>query len=245
MDHVGARRIIIAAFKQKMGRDPSLAEAQLAQAVGAIESSYGMGWKGSGKGSNNWGAIQTKGQGFSYTDSRPTSTGQKKYNVNFKQYGSAVDGAADMIGTIFNSSQKQGRLDKDQLPTGPAIGPETRGQLTLRAAENGDLTAFSAAMYYTSYYQGFGFPFVKRIKNHAQSLDKVISNIASALNETKAVKLTDNWLPVTNDKAYIEELKKLAKGISVTDETSAKPITESNNLQKAYNDLLAKIAYFK
>lgn len=41
MDHVGARRIIIAAFKQKMGRDPSLAEAQLAQAVGAIESSYG------------------------------------------------------------------------------------------------------------------------------------------------------------------------------------------------------------
>jgi hypothetical protein len=82
MDHKSAREVIIAAFKQKMGREPSLAEAQLAQAVGAIESSYGQGWKGTGKGSNNWGAVQTKGPGFSYQDSRPTAEGQKKYMIS-------------------------------------------------------------------------------------------------------------------------------------------------------------------
>lgn len=230
--HQWARGIIVAAFKQALGREPTIAEAQLAQAVGSIESGYGKGWKGAGSGSHNWGAVQTKGPGFAYQDSTPTAQGQKKYVTNFKQYASDVDGAADMIRTIFNSKQPQGKLDPvNQLPVKGALPGPGRGELCLKAAEANDITAFSAAMYYTSYYQGFGFPFTKRIMTHANGLNTQISKISSAIGEAKVVNLTDNWLPVTSDRVYLEYVKKLAGGEKLVSKPEVKPeVAEIDNI---------------
>jgi len=57
--HAEARQIITAAFRAAFGHEATRSVAQVLQGVGWLETNYAQGWKGSGKDSNNWGAIQS------------------------------------------------------------------------------------------------------------------------------------------------------------------------------------------
>jgi hypothetical protein len=98
--HHWARAIILAGFRQSMGRAATLREAQFAQAVALGESSYGRGWKDAGVGSFNWGAVQAgrppcdPARSFPYGD---THEAGQPYAACFRKYASDVDGAADFI----------------------------------------------------------------------------------------------------------------------------------------------------
>lgn len=204
-----ARKIIIQAFKRVFNREPTLAEAQLAQAIGAIESGYGKFWHND---SHNWGAVTSfnkKDPAFDHDDSSPTLSGVNKvFHSRFRIYKDDIDGAAGMISTIFKAGRKQRKLSpKDQMPTGEELPGMGRGELCLLAAANGDITAFSAAMYYTGYYGGFGSTFIDRIAQHADAVKSRVNQSCSALGESPAVRITDNIYPVTSDNEYLNKLK--------------------------------------
>lgn len=96
--HKGARPIIEQAFQVALKRAGSLDEVQYVQAVASLETSYGRGWNETrcpgGNAANNWGAVQSKGDGFPCEDSYPDGT---KYKQNFKVYASPVEGGADVV----------------------------------------------------------------------------------------------------------------------------------------------------
>lgn len=207
-----ARNILIEAFRREMGRDPIEAEIQAAQAVAKLESHYGAGWKGAGVGSNNWGAIQCckpkdgkcPPNSFLYTDTSPTSDGKNvKYSICFKSYATPVDGAADLIRTLYKSKYKD------------------RGQKLIAAVSSGDLYGFSEAMYDTSYYQGHGKTREERIANHANLMKKLVNNI----NESTGLKAAlvdkrdfNGKLPTQSNKtdeqySVLEQIKELIKSL--------------------------------
>lgn len=176
--HQWARDILTQAFKQTMGRDPTVAELQLAQAVSWHESNYGRGWKadknpdGRATSSNNWGAVQSgmpKGSAcpvnsFMYTDTHPTTAGVNvPYQVCFKTYPTPVDGAADVVKLLFKSKSR-----------GPGI---------TEAARTGSVNDFSTIMYDTKYYEGWGKTREERIAGHANRMRKTVQTISTALNE--------------------------------------------------------------
>lgn len=180
-EHKWARNILKAAFEKVMNREPTLTELQLAQAVALGESHYGLGWKGQGAGSNNWGAIQcvdcpNKGKpiapgqcppgSFYQQDSIPTTSGKNKiFHWCYKSYPTPEAGAADLIKTIFTTNWKN------------------RGGLTLGAAENKSITDFSTAMYDSNYYGGFGKTREDRIGSHVKMMNKNLNIISEALDE--------------------------------------------------------------
>ncbi len=99
LSHAAAHDIIVKAFTLDRGRAPTAAEAEAAQSVAHHETGYGRYWKAPGTNSHNWGAVQTRGPGFSYTDSSPDSG---TYKVNFKIYPDDVAGARDFIHMLYN-----------------------------------------------------------------------------------------------------------------------------------------------
>lgn len=176
--HQWARDILTQAFRQTMGREPTVSELQLAQAVSWHESNYGRGWRaaknpdGRATSSNNWGAVQSgmpKGNAcpinsFMYTDTHPTSAGVNvPYQVCFKTYPTPVDGAADVVRLLFKSKSR-----------GPGI---------TEAARAGSVNDFSTIMYDTKYYEGWGKTREERIAGHANRMRKTIQTISTALNE--------------------------------------------------------------
>lgn len=194
--HVWARDILKQAFAQ-MWPDAPLSAIQAAQAVAILESSYGLGWKGAGKGSNNWGAVQSnppKHSGglkpifwqdehpdtsvfscpagtFLRTDSHPSG---RRYWVCFRKYESPLAGAKNLIANIFFSNRKaQGQT-------------HTRGELLRNwARRNGSLYEFSAIMRETYYYGGRGNK-EQAIRGHAAGMNSRVNQIARALNESPA-----------------------------------------------------------
>lgn len=169
VSHAQARQYVVSAFKNLFGREPSLTEAQFAQAVGFIETVYGTTWHDAGVGSNNIGAVQTSlppcgPDSFLYQDSRPTAKGQVKYAVCFKKYPTPEAG---WEGLLLEAYKKR--------PSAMA------------AASNGDLRAFSTALYNTHYYGGFGSTREERIEGHVQGLAAITKQIAKALKEPAPV----------------------------------------------------------
>lgn len=168
MNHQDARNAVTVAFRQVFMREPTRSEAQLVQAVGFLESRYGRAWQGAGVGSNNWGAIQygrtpcDPAVSFEYTDTSPQPDGTSRpYRICFKRYAGPADGAADLVKTVYK-----------------------RRPSVLAAATAGDAYAFSAAMYDTRYYEGFGPTREARIANHHRAMVKILGVIALALGET-------------------------------------------------------------
>lgn len=214
-----ARGIIVAAFKKVMGRAPTLAEAQLAQAVGKIETNYGKSWKGEGAKSHNWGAIQDwskkKTNNFKSTDIAAGTKDKpaQKYKVNFKSYPDDISGAADLINNIFKTNRPQYKITPDrQFPAGSVVPGPGRGELCLAAAAAGDIMKFSAAMYHTGYYGGTASTWQERIKIHAKGLESIIRSMASSIGEPVAASIkSDDVYPVTSDLSYLSELKKELK----------------------------------
>ena len=80
MNYALARIAATNGFEEALGREPTLPEVQFLMAVGGLETSYGTGWQGAGKGSYNMGAITAgtswKGQTFEYMDSYPDADGK-------------------------------------------------------------------------------------------------------------------------------------------------------------------------
>ena len=156
------------AFRERFGREATRPEIQCVQAVAALESSYGEGWKAPGIGSHNFGAIQAgstwKGETFQYTDTRPNSDGSSTpYVTKFRRYASASEGASDLVRVVY---QARGR-DKLVLPP----------------ASLGDTLGFSRGLHATGYYEGFGATVEDRIRNHHRAVMSKCEAMARGLAE--------------------------------------------------------------
>ncbi len=173
--HQENRDAVIQGFKHTFGHEPSLPVAQLLHATAQIETSCGAGWKGVGKGSNNWGAIQKgswKGDTFEYFDTHPNPDGTStKYEISFRKYPTRMAGAADLARVVYKVRR--------------------RDQSVLVAAQDGDALGFSTAMYESGYYEGFGKSKSARIHNHHKAIMRALSMHAKALGEA----LPDGSMP--------------------------------------------------
>lgn len=176
VDHAGMRALLKAAFELVMKREPNLSEVQCLQAIAWLESAYGRGWKPAGYGSFNLGAIQAgatwRGATFEYTDTKPNADGTSTpYVTKFRKYGSPQEGAEDLVKVVYIN--------------------HNRGAKVLPRATAGDTFGFSAGLYDTVYYEGFGkdgpdpgdSPREERIVNHHRQVERAIRDQARALGE--------------------------------------------------------------
>lgn len=210
--HQWAAGIVNQAFQQVMGRAPTPAERQIVMAVSMGESNYGRGWgKGkstAGQGSHNWGAVQTRSTtapSFVHQD----SSAEGKYTIRFKAYPDDVSGAADVVKLLFKSSRKQHLPNpkRGQRAMGKEIPGPGRGELIEMAAQQGDTMAFSRAMWYTGYYEGFKPDFTENIKAHASMIQRHVNTIAAALGESPAWSIkTQHFLPVSTDPSIAQKV---------------------------------------
>jgi hypothetical protein len=173
--HQWAREVMLSAWRNRYGTEPSLAQIQSAQAIALLETSYGRGWPtAEGNAANNWGAVQCPKlpqdgvcpcDGWLHKDSYPTANGSVEYAVCFRRYPSPEAGAD---GVLANMS--------------PKARPKTWA-----AMATGDAVALSTAMYDEKYYQGFGATREQRIEGHVKAVERSVAAIAKALNEPIAV----------------------------------------------------------
>lgn len=176
MNHLDMRLLLREAFRSVFSREATIPEAQCLQAIASLESAYGQGWKPPGNGSHNFGAIQAgsswNGPTFQYTDTTPQPDGSSKpYVTRFRKYATPIEGAIDLVKVVFIN---RGR-DKQVLP--PATAGNTHG--------------FSAGLYATGYYEGFGkdgpdpgdSPREERIANHHKQVVASIRAQALVLSE--------------------------------------------------------------
>lgn len=180
VSHRDARALCNEAFRRVFGREPKRSEAQLAQAIGRLESNYGQGWKPPGDGSHNIGAIQKgtwTGKTFTYTDTRPNADGTSTpYVIEFRKYNTAIDGWVDLIKRVYTGGiWPKGMAHK-------AVGGP-RMLLVLPAATRGDAAAFSAGLYDTVYYQGHGKTREARIANHRKAVLSALLAMAKEIKE--------------------------------------------------------------
>lgn len=234
--HRWASNIVTQAFQRVMGRMPTAAERQIVMAVADLESNYGRGWKaGKGSGSHNWGAVQTRSKtapSFSHKD----SSAEGSYMTRFKVYPGDVSGAADVVSHLFKNSRKQQLPDPkhSQRTLGGSISGPNRGELIEAAAQQGDTLAFSKAMWYTTYFEGVAPEFTKRIKDHANGIQKRIESIAASLGEPAAWSIkSNNYLPVTNDQSVINKIINMnPKAVGNGSVTFAPQNTQPRNTQQ-------------
>ena len=169
--HVAEREIVIKAWRQVFGREPTNFEARMVHAVAELETNFGRGWKGAGVGSNNLGAVQAPGcpagESFAYTDTHPNDDGTStRYQICFRTYPTLQAGAEHLIKIMLRGSMPVAMRRRSEL-------------------------AVSAAMYLNGYYEGFGADEDDRIVNHYIALIKADARIAAALGEAppKAAKI--------------------------------------------------------
>ena len=166
MNHKDARKIILEAFRIRFGREATRPEAQCVQAVGWIESGYAQYWRPPGNGSWNWGAIQGSGSAgsFAYTDTHPNADGSSTpYKIGFKKYLTAIDGAADLVRTVYQING--------------------RDTLVLPAAQVGNLLGFSTGMHTSFYYEGVGATVAERIDHHRRAVLNACTLMAREIGE--------------------------------------------------------------
>jgi len=159
---VVARENLLKAWP-KYGPLPSLAELQITQAVGRLETFYGL--ADPFKGSNNWGAIHTSANdpdSFAGKDSDPLAG--KDYETRFKKYATPEDGALGLIKVTHKTDAER------------------------RAFATGSIDNVAEAMYDASYY-GVGFrkatptERAKLILNYTKALANGVAAIAVANKE--------------------------------------------------------------
>lgn len=182
ISHSDAKQIVSEAFARVFFREPSRPARQLAQAVGWLETGYGQHWDARGAGSNNWGAIQAhsgwSGKTFDYVDTRPNADGTSTpYRQRFRVYASPAEGAEDLVRTVYTGGRNPplGLTEKIINPHG------ARGKVVLEPGTLGEAAAFSAGLYDTVYYQGFGRTREERIAHHLRA---VLNACAIACRET-------------------------------------------------------------
>jgi peptidoglycan hydrolase-like protein with peptidoglycan-binding domain len=165
------RILVKHALHSMRGAEPSRPECQLVQAVAKLETGYGDHWHGAGIGSNNMGAIQAggawHGDTFSYTDTSPNDDGSSTpYVTKFRKYGTPEAGTLDLCKVVLTGGKAPGRE-----------------KLVAPAAAKGDAHGFSAGLYDTVYYQGFGRTRTERISHHVTAVLNACNAMALALGE--------------------------------------------------------------
>jgi hypothetical protein len=99
--HRWGRGLIIQALKAVLGRDPTLGEIQLAQAIGWVEGNYGKAKPGGSDAENNWGGVQCGNPGVgNCRPAKDSYTDGKQYSTGFLSYATPLDGATDMVKQI-------------------------------------------------------------------------------------------------------------------------------------------------
>lgn len=164
--HVQARELARKALEAMLGASSIGAERALA-GVAFLETGYGGGWKGAGKGSFNMGAIQAgswAGATFEYTDTHPNADGTSTpYRIAFRKYPTERAGWEDLVKVVFVN---RGR------------------SVVLAAAQKGDLLGVSQGLHRTGYYEGFGKTVADRIANHHAALARAVRAADLACQET-------------------------------------------------------------
>jgi hypothetical protein len=150
--HATARALANEAFEDVVHVPPTANELRFLLAVGLHESTFGAGWKGSGIGSNNLGALQAgaswTGETFDYGDTHPTASGGAvAYTTAFRKYSSPLEGWKDLVRVLYLQS------------------PATR-----TAARSGDARAVAEAMRRAGYYEGQGATTADRVGAYEQAL---------------------------------------------------------------------------
>lgn len=146
MNHFQAQDIVQQAYTEVMGVSPSRSTRLLTQAWGLTESGYGEGWRGAGKDSHNWGAIQKgmswNGAYFLTQDSTPQPDGTSKvYTAAYRAYSDHLSGCADLVRVLYKG----------------------RHMACLRLADFGDLPGYCEALYDSTYYEGVGKDKTERV----------------------------------------------------------------------------------
>ncbi len=162
------RILLCEGFRAVYGVEPSRAQAQLVHATGMLETNCGAGWSPKIVGadeSNNWGAITAGqywvGETFEHKDTYPDEHGvNHPYVTKFRKYPTPAAGAKDLVCVVYLSR--------------PSV---------LKAARDRDVYRFSAEMYDTIYYKGFGKTREERIGNHHKAVMGCLARIARELKE--------------------------------------------------------------
>jgi hypothetical protein len=187
--HRDARVLICEGYRRCFGVEPERSVAQLVQAVGVLESNYGAGWSNAvwdeldamyGTCYPTWGAITATmawtGKTFEHRDSRPATAAELAagkgpniwYITSFRVHDTAADAAKDLVRVVCLAEPR---------------GYVPRHKLVMPAAKRGDAKAFSAALYDTGYYRGFGPDRDTRIAGHHKAVSSALARIAKALGE--------------------------------------------------------------
>lgn len=180
ISHADARALLREGWRRCYGSELLLPVAQCVQAVGWLETNYGMGWSEAIPGaadSNNWGAItagaEWYGSTFEHRDSRPDSDGNNIwYTTRFRRYPTPQDGATDLVNIVYL----------------------TRLASVIDAAKRGDTLGFSTALYNTGYYKGFGKTPDERVARHHAAVLAAISLQVKALCEEPPKAITAEQL---------------------------------------------------
>ena len=157
--HAQARAFAAQSIGVVFNREPLGGEADGEAGIGCLETSYSDGWKGSGVGSNNMGAIQCgsswKGERFSYVDTHPNADGTStRYQIDFRKYATPLDGWTDLCKVAYVN----------------------RGRASVRAAAIArDWYGMSKSLHDTGYYEGYGKTVADRIQNHYRALSRAIA----------------------------------------------------------------------
>lgn len=146
------------AFETVFGVPASDGEARVLDAIAALESNRGAGWRGPGAGSNNMGAIQCgrgwTGDRFAYVDTKPNADGSSTpYRAEFRAYATPLAGWIDLCKVAY--------VNRD------------RG-IVREAADAEEWLLVSEALHSTGYYEGFGRTVSERIAHHHRALTRAL-----------------------------------------------------------------------
>lgn len=169
ISHAQARDIIIEAFERVFDREPTLLEAQFAQAWSLGESWYGQAkfknrLTGESRVINNWGSVQCvkgppcDGDCFEVTDTREDGT---PYQWCYRVYATPADGAVSFIKTLYVSHQRH---------------------KVLKAANTGSIELFAETLRASRYFE---LGLSKAIKGLTSNLQKITSALGEPMPSPK------------------------------------------------------------
>lgn len=126
-----AALIMREAFRSLFGREPNRRELEFALAQSHGESSWGEGWKGDCRGSNNWGALQIYPGYTGGVCNAVDSNADGKYDAGFQTWSNPLEGAKGYL--------------KEAYKRRPGV---------LAAVNAGDINGAVSELYRTGYFTG-------------------------------------------------------------------------------------------
>lgn len=205
--HRAMRPVILAAFKQAVGRDPTPAELQYVSAVAWLETNYGTGWPANLREAHNWGAVQcdTKREGpDTCVPHQDHDSGGTAFAVGFRRYASDQDGAADEIRHVIKVRPRTAAALAEKNPSAYRASYAMRrehyyGGICSTAMKNG-VSQADAALSFSKPDQNAGTQACAEdtVGQHARIVIRNAQAIAQTLGEPLALRLgsyadADSW----------------------------------------------------